>query len=100
MDCFDQIVLTRDELKDLKKAYRGKLRFRHIDPNDALIKYGLLFCRRGKENPEVAAVRITDKGRRYVIYMNQRAAFRRVEWIRYIITTGIALAAFIKSFFF
>ena len=79
MEYFDQIILTKAELKDLKKANRGKLPFRRINPHDALINHGLLSGRRGKVHPEVASVQITDKGRRYLIYVKEKQAEKRAD---------------------
>lgn len=45
-------------------------------------------------------IELTDEGKCYFERKADRSREKRIEWIRYIITTLIALAAFIKSFFF
>lgn len=68
MDEFDRVVLTWSELRDLRKVRKEKLHFRRADPRDALLNNGLLIVSRGKDRPDIMAVRISDKGTRYLIY--------------------------------
>ena len=100
MDYFDQIVLTKDERTALKKIHRDQVSFRVYDPYDALWKHRLIAGKRSNSDANVIAVRITDTGLRYLLYLKGKQAAKRNEWIRYGITTAIALAAFVKSFFF
>lgn len=46
------------------------------------------------------AVDITELGLDYLLYVGRKTKEKRTEWLRYTITTAIAVAAFIKSFFF
>lgn len=45
-------------------------------------------------------IHINKSGITYPADTAERVREKRIEWIRYIITTAIAVAAFIKSFFF
>lgn len=48
----------------------------------------------------LSGIQLTDKGKCYFEVESDRANEKRIEMIRYVITTSIAVAAFIKSFFF
>jgi len=48
----------------------------------------------------IYSIDLTDTGRCYFERQHDLSRKEKIEWIRYAITTAIALAAFIKSFFF
>lgn len=91
---FSQIVLDKNEWKDLYLAYRGALYFRPFHHGDGLINYGLLLGKHGKENPNILSVSITDTGKRYVLYARRKRREKLVPiWISIaaLVISGIAL---------
>ena len=83
----DTAVLTKDEFKLLRKKdlVKGVLGGQS-DSFDITIDKGL--CE------------ISDNGRDYRLYKQFVAKSVAIEWVRYAVTTAIAVAAFIKSFCF
>ena len=68
---------------------------------ESLYKMGYLSRTLTVENNELTGVyAISDKARAVLQEGDRISREKAAEWIRYIITTAIALAAFIKSFFF
>ncbi len=65
---------------------------------DTLEAMGYIELTRYYNDP--SAINLTNSGKCYFETKADRLDEKRVEWIRYIITTAIAVAAFIKSFFF
>ncbi len=72
-----------------------------IDANylvEILQSMGYITCKKDIHgNKEIS---LTDVGKHYFETNMDLTHEKRVEWIRYIITTGIAVSAFVKSFFF
>ena len=99
---FPSIILTKHELKILKSLNkRGELIINDIDFDD-LYHYGLIrHVMTGTDEygdmKNTGASRIKDKGARFLIYVKQSKDRRKIEWIRYIITTCIALSALVIS---
>lgn len=46
------------------------------------------------------SISLSDAGQQYLNRTTSLTKKERIEWVRYLVTTAIALAAFIKSFFF
>lgn len=100
---FITIVLNKDETKCLKKLNKLKSKSK-IENNimTSLLDYSLIQqVITGQDNygdPTTdGSCVINDRGKRYLIYLKQNSKPSRVEWIRYGITTIIAIAALIVS---
>lgn len=95
---FPEIELSKQELlllESLKASPNPQL---GSSSYDRLSKLGLVqyFCHGGERDP--LHVRITDKGVDYLAFRKARTNDKRVEWIRYSITTAIAVIALLKAF--
>ena len=93
---FDQIELSSEERKALMKIKETPCKSDEIDEaiqHRLLYHHFILSCYEGR-------LCIKDRGRDYVAYLEARHTRSVEEWIRYLITTAIAIAAFLKSFFF
>lgn len=98
---FSEIKLTRSERLCLECLDRGKITVTGENEPELkrLFRHGLAHpvWQQSKDSPRQAA--ILPRGTDYLAYLNASRTQKRAEWIRYIITTAIAVAAFIKSFF-
>lgn len=101
---FEDIVLTPHEKQLFKQFKNGKIIMISRDDAFCIRRFGLieehLVWVGSEQLPWDGTFVISDKGKHYLQYL--KAARRKIQtdWIRYIITTAIAIAAFIKSFFF
>lgn len=105
-DDFNTIVLFKNELRCLKSLNKSKTSA-VIDPviMKDLLDYSLI--KQVITGHDAYGYPITDgsclidtKGERYLVYLKQNAKPSIVEWVRYGITTVIAVAALILSIFF
>lgn len=98
---FSQLVLTAKERRTLETSATSPV---PIDQCERLLRYRLVKEERrhipGCAGEPLGVCRATDLGRDYLVWHNDKCRARLWETIRYCVTTGIALAAFIKSFFF
>lgn len=97
---FQEIILKKDELNTLKKLKKHSLKFENTTGINALLSYKLI-------EPVITDVDyvgnlvtdgtfgISDKGSRYLIYLKSIHKNKSLEWLRYIITTVIAVIALI-----
>ncbi|MEN6568284.1 MAG: hypothetical protein ABFC57_18520 [Veillonellales bacterium] len=101
MSC-DDIVLSKDEIKSLKKLEKsGDMPL----PNDIakpLNKYNFVYQCSDEQDSLGQQIhngkyQINDNGKRYLIYHNKTNKTKMIEWIRYLITTAIAVIALIIS---
>ena len=98
---FSEIKLTRSEQSCLKRLDQGKVLV--TDENEPDLKRLFrhkLACpvwQQDRSLPRQAAIR--PRGIDYLAYLSASRTQKRGEQIRYIITTAVAVAAFIKSFF-
>lgn len=105
-DDFNTIVLFDNELKCLKKLNKSEYPLM-LEQNMlyqlhrySLIKQVITGIDHYGEPITDGACTINDKGKRYLIYLKQNAKPYKTEWIRYSITTIIAVAALIISIVF
>ena len=102
-DDFNTIVLDKNELRCLRKLNKSKTK-NLISPDimHSLLDYSLIrqviTGQDGYGSPITdGSCLINDRGTRYLIYLKQKAKPSKAEWIRYGITTVIAIAALIVS---
>jgi hypothetical protein len=100
---FNTIVLAKEELKCLKKINKSKIpSVINQDIMFSLVDYSLIKqVITGQDDYGTpitdGSCEINDKGKRYLIFLKQKARPSKAEWIRYGITTIIAIAALIVS---
>ena len=98
---FSEIKLTRSERSCLKRLDQGKVLVTNENESDLkrLFRHKLAYpvWQQDRSSPRQAA--ILPRGTDYLAYLNAFHTQKRGEQIRYIITTAIAVAAFVKSFF-
>lgn len=96
---FSEIKLTRSEQLCLERLDRGKVVVTGENEPDLkrLFRHGLAYpvWQQSKDLPRQAA--ILPRGKDYLAYLNASRTQKRGEWIRYIITTAIAVVALIVS---
>ena len=95
---FNQIEITASELRLLKQLAGGP-RIKS-DRFERLIRFGLareMFVVQTPGGMPVSGdtVEIDDPGRDYLIFVAAKKHDKKVEWIRYVITTVIAVAAIV-----
>lgn len=100
---YSQIVLTRHQMRCLIAVSKDATQTPEREIAEQLRRKGLIkrnHVAGGNPLDYSGAYSLTDSGLEYIQYRKQYARHRRVDMIRYIITTAITVAAFIKSFFF
>lgn len=99
---FDEIKLNRTEFLLLKKLNCENVAVTAQNERELNRLYRLKFAYPvySQSVDDVPHAAIDTRGEDYLAYMSAVRLQRKWENIRYAITTAIALAAFIKSFFF
>ncbi len=111
MKAVDEILLSRKEKRLLRKIEKKEILLEAPETKTAefsvLIRYGMLertvSDKFSKEidpygNPIVNAYKASNDVPRYWLYQKKQKRTSRKETMRYLITTGIAIAALVKSF--
>lgn len=94
-----KMVLTKSELKLLKRI--KKCGVATLTKEEARLIFGKgLVVLVSRPQEEMFSLSLSETGERYFTYRAQISHEKLAGWARYIITTAIAVAAFIKSFFF
>ena len=100
----ENIVLTKQEQTLFKRFKNGQHIALQRDEAKCIWRFGLieehLEWDGSVQLPWDGTFKISDKGKHYLQFQQEKRKRKQIEWIRYIITTAIAVAAFIKSFFF
>lgn len=99
---FQEVILKKEELKTLKALKKKPLRIEYNDVEHTLLAYALakIVIIGTDENNNLitgGTYTITDTGERYLIYRNEIRNKKISEWLRYIITTAIAIIALIRT---
>lgn len=97
---FDKIVLSRDETKALRLLQSNDLLLNEKSENELnrLIRLGLAEKYHKRWNNEPCfGVRLSDRGKDFLMFSKQSKANSRKESIRYWITTAIAVLALLLA---
>lgn len=99
---FSEIALSKEEQKALFLLNKHCLIAEDSEANDTvkrLIRHELAeyFHTTYSGKPRIG-VRLTGKGKDYLMYLNRESKAQKTQSIRYWITTAIAVVALIKSF--
>ena len=95
---FDELQLSAEEIRTLKRSLKTSV---PVSLCERLIRHKLVeedvIHIPGYAGVKQGTCRITPLGQDYLAYITTRRKEKNAEWIRYIITTAIAVAALIIS---
>lgn len=96
---FSFIRLSRPELRLLKESEKDWVRITDKNERSAVRLRDLDFGRiiQSANDSETEAFELRDRGRNYLMYFRGVKLQKRIEWIRYIITTVIAVIALVVA---
>lgn len=96
---FPFIRLSHPELRLLKEAEKDWVRITDENRRSAIRLRDLDLGRivRSTNGSETEAFELRDRGRNYLMYFRGIKLQKRIEWIRYIITTSIAVIALVVA---